>query len=49
MSHTSPDDFTEKKNDKKITNNYDEYKEENSKLQDINEIVDNSKKFGYFA
>ena len=32
-----------KTNDKKITNNDDEYKEENSKLQDINEIVDNSK------
>ena len=32
-----------KTNDKKFTNNDDEYKEENSKLQDINEIVDNSK------
>ena len=32
-----------KTNDKKITNNDDEYKEENSKLQDLNEIVDDSK------
>ena len=30
-----------KTNDKKITNNDDEYKEENSRLQDGNESVDN--------
>ena len=36
MSHTSPDDFTGKTNDKKITNNNDKYKEETSKLQDSN-------------
>ena len=42
MSHTSTDDFTEKPNDKKITNNDDEYKEENSKIQEVNESVDNS-------
>ena len=42
MSHTSPDDFTEKTNDKTITNNDDEYKEEDSKIQDGNESVDDS-------
>ena len=41
MSHTSPDGFTGKTYDKKITNNDDEYKEETSKLQDGNESVDN--------
>ena len=42
MSHTSPDTFTEIKNDKNITNNDDEYKEETSKIQEGNESVDNS-------
>ena len=42
MSHTSPDDFTGKTNDKTITNNDDEYKEEASKIQDGNESVDDS-------
>ena len=41
MSHTSPDDFTRKKFTK-ITNNDDKYKEETSKIQEGNEIVDNS-------
>ena len=41
MSHTSPDDFTGKKM-KKFTNNYDEYMEETSKIQEGNESVDNS-------
>ena len=41
MSHTSPDDFTEKTNDKKIKNNGYEYKEETSKIKEGNEIVDN--------
>ena len=40
MSHTSPDDFTETKNDKIITNNDDEYKEETSKIKEGNESVD---------
>ena len=31
-----------KKNDKTITNNDDEYKEENSKIKEGNESVDNS-------
>ena len=42
MSYTSPDNFTEKTNDKKITNNDDEYKEETSKIQDGTESVNNS-------
>ena len=42
MSHTSPYDFTETKNDKKITNNDDKYKEETSKNKEGNESVDNS-------
>ena len=37
MSHTSPDDFTEKNKWQKITNNDDEYKEETSKIQEGNE------------
>ena len=41
MSHTSPDDFTEKKR-QKITNNDDKYKEETSKVQEVNESVINS-------
>ena len=40
MSHTSKDDFTGKTNDKKITNNDDEYKEETSKIKEGNESVD---------
>ena len=40
MSHTSPDDFTEKW--KKITNNDDEYKEQTSKIQEGNESVQHS-------
>ena len=42
MSHTSPDDFTKKTYDKKITNNDDEYKEEISKIKEGNESVDTS-------
>ena len=42
MSHTSPDGFTETKNDKIITNTDDEYKEETSKIKEGNESVDNS-------
>ena len=41
MSHTSPDDFTET-NDKNITNNDDEYKEETSQIQEGNKSVDYS-------
>ena len=41
MSHTSPDDFTGKTNDKKFTYNDDEYKKETSKIQKDNESVDN--------
>ena len=46
MTHTSPDDFTGGKNDKTITNDNDEYKEETQKLQDVNESVDNSETSG---
>ena len=42
MSHTSPDDITEKTNDKTITNNDDKYKDEDSKIQEGNESVDDS-------
>ena len=51
MSHTSPDDFTEKKW-QKITNNDDKYKEETSKNKEVNESVDNSEtkdNFKWFA
>ena len=42
MSHTSPDEFTEKTNDKINTKNDDKYKEETSNIQEGNESLDNS-------
>ena len=49
MSHTNPDAFTEKKNDKIIPNNDDKYKEETSKIQKSNESVDNSETSNTFC
>ena len=40
MSHTSQDDYIEKSQDTKNTNDDDEYKEDTSNHQDVNERVD---------
>ena len=46
MSHTSKADFTANKNDKNITNDDEEYKEETSKVIEGNDGVDKSETSG---